>query len=128
MEPAPTAIEYEEASAASYLVVLTILREEWEKREELERLQSEQKALLEQERRKREEFERKQKEKEAQLLEAQQALREVEAERQRLDKELQFNKRTQQTDAALHSQVKVRRAQSFMPLTKTRPTISKTQN
>ncbi|KAI5719051.1 hypothetical protein M8J76_004276 [Diaphorina citri] len=112
-----------------------ILREEWEKREELERLQSEQKALLEQERRKREEFERKQKEKEAQLLEAQQALREVEAERQRLDKELQFNKRTQQTDveskhneAALHSQVKVRRAQSFMPLTKTRPTISKTQN
>uniref|UniRef100_A0A8D8X710 Switch-associated protein 70 n=1 Tax=Cacopsylla melanoneura TaxID=428564 RepID=A0A8D8X710_9HEMI len=113
-----------------------ILREEWEKREELERLQSEQKTLLEQERRKREEFERKQKEKEAQLLEAQQRLQELEAERQRLDKELEFNRRTLQSDvqsklneASSQSQFKVRRSQSFVPLTKSRPsTISKTQN
>lgn len=45
-----------------------VLREEWEKREELERLQDEQKILLEQEREKRMEFEKKQREKEAQLL------------------------------------------------------------
>jgi len=45
-----------------------VLREEWEKREELERLQEEQKLLLEQEREKRKEFEIKQREKENQLL------------------------------------------------------------
>lgn len=109
-----------------------ILREEWEKREELERLQSEQKSLLEQERRKREEFERRQKEKEAQLLEAQQRLQELEAERQRLDKELEFNRRTsvqsKHNEEILHAQGKVRRSQSFMPNSKSRPTISKTQN
>lgn len=44
------------------------MREEWEKREELERLQEEQKLLLEQEREKRKEFEIKQREKENQLL------------------------------------------------------------
>lgn len=45
-----------------------VLREEWEKREELERLQEEQRLLLEQEREKRKEFEIKQREKENQLL------------------------------------------------------------
>jgi len=45
-----------------------VLREEWEKREELERLQEEQRILLEQEREKRIEFERRQREKEAQLI------------------------------------------------------------
>lgn len=45
-----------------------VLREEWEKREELERLQEEQRLLLEQEREKRKEFEIKQREKEIQLL------------------------------------------------------------
>lgn len=45
-----------------------MLREEWEKREELERLQEEHILLLEQEREKRKEFEIKQREKENQLL------------------------------------------------------------
>jgi hypothetical protein len=45
-----------------------VLREEWEKREELEQLQEEQRILLEQEREKRREFEMRQHEKEAKLL------------------------------------------------------------
>jgi hypothetical protein len=45
-----------------------VLREEWEKREELELLQEEQRILLEQEREKRREFETRQREKENQLL------------------------------------------------------------
>ena len=44
-----------------------ILNEEWARRETLERLQEEQKSMLEHERRKREEFERQQNEKEGQL-------------------------------------------------------------
>lgn len=50
------------------IIFYRVLREEWEKREELERLQEEQKLLLEQEREKRKEFEIKQREKENQLL------------------------------------------------------------
>jgi len=48
--------------------VFRVLREEWEKREELERLQEEHILPLEQEREKRKEFEIKQREKENQLL------------------------------------------------------------
>ena len=44
-----------------------VLREEWERREELERLQKEQQDLLESEKLKRLEFERKQQENERQL-------------------------------------------------------------
>ena len=44
-----------------------ILNEEWARRETLERLQEEQKSMLEHERKKREEFERQQNEKETQL-------------------------------------------------------------
>ncbi len=44
-----------------------ILNEEWARRETLERLQEEQKSLLEAERKKREEFERTQTDKERQL-------------------------------------------------------------
>jgi hypothetical protein len=43
------------------------LNEEWARRETLERLQEEQKSMLESERKKREEFERQQNEKETQL-------------------------------------------------------------
>lgn len=50
------------------IIVFRVLREEWEKREELERLQEEHILLLEQEREKRKEFEIKQREKENQLL------------------------------------------------------------
>lgn len=45
-----------------------VLREEWEKREELESLQREQNILLEEEKKKREVFERIQQEKEKQLI------------------------------------------------------------
>ena len=44
-----------------------ILNEEWARRETLERLQEEQKSMLDHERKKREEFERQQNEKETQL-------------------------------------------------------------
>ncbi len=44
-----------------------ILNEEWARRETLERLQEEQRSMLEVERKKREEFERQQNEKELQL-------------------------------------------------------------
>ena len=44
-----------------------MLREEWEKRDELERLQEEQRILLDQEREKRREFEEMQRGKETQL-------------------------------------------------------------
>lgn len=50
------------------IIIFRVLREEWEKREELERLQEEHIMLLEQEREKRKEFEIKQREKENQLL------------------------------------------------------------
>jgi len=50
------------------ITIFRVLREEWEKREELERLQEEHILLLEQEREKRKEFEIKQREKENQLL------------------------------------------------------------
>lgn len=50
------------------ITIFRVLREEWEKREELERLQDEHILLLEQEREKRKEFEIKQREKENQLL------------------------------------------------------------
>lgn len=53
---------------SSRLLLYRVLREEWEKREELERLQEEQRVLLEQEREKRKEFEQKQREKELQLI------------------------------------------------------------
>ncbi|RXG62028.1 hypothetical protein Avbf_03074 [Armadillidium vulgare] len=65
-----------------------VLREEWEKREELEALQKEQNLLLEEERKKREAFEALQLEKETQLQEAQNRLRKLELERQKLDREL----------------------------------------
>ncbi|CAH0390572.1 unnamed protein product [Bemisia tabaci] len=108
-----------------------VLREEWEKREELERLQEEQRLLLEQERQKRREFEQKQREKETQLQEAEMRLRELELERQRLDLELS---RAQQkislseksvasieaTYKSINPQIKVRRALSFMPSTRER--------
>ena len=45
-----------------------MLREEWEKREELESLQEDLKRLFEEEKKKREEFERIHKEKAAQLV------------------------------------------------------------
>lgn len=51
-----------------FICICRVLREEWEKREELERLQEEQRLLLEQEREKRKEFEIKQREKENQLI------------------------------------------------------------
>lgn len=44
-----------------------MLREEWERREELELLQEEQRRVLEEETKKRQEFERQQEEKDAQL-------------------------------------------------------------
>lgn len=48
-------------------VTFRVLAEEWERREELERLQKEQNKMLEEERLKRKEFERLQAEKEAQF-------------------------------------------------------------
>ena len=50
------------------MVFHRVLREEMEHREKLERLQEEQKALLELEREKRMEFEKQQQEKETQLM------------------------------------------------------------
>uniref|UniRef100_A0A023F3R7 Putative pleckstrin similarity domain protein n=2 Tax=Triatoma infestans TaxID=30076 RepID=A0A023F3R7_TRIIF len=104
-----------------------VLREEWEKREELEQLQEEQRMLLEQERAKRREFEIKQKEKEEQLMAAESRLKELEEERERLDKELQkardkifFVEHTVSRDIN-KSGTKVRRTMSFMPSTKDRP-------
>lgn len=44
-----------------------VLREEWERREELERLQEEQRKMLAEETKKRQEFERQQEEKDSQL-------------------------------------------------------------
>ncbi|CAI6372353.1 unnamed protein product [Macrosiphum euphorbiae] len=66
-----------------------VLREEWEKREKLERLQEEHiHCCWSKKREERKEFEIEQREKENQLLEAQQILIELEAEKQRLDEEL----------------------------------------
>ncbi|XP_014254262.1 switch-associated protein 70-like [Cimex lectularius] len=104
-----------------------VLREEWEKREELERLQEEQRLLLEQERAKRREFEQKQREKEKQLEEAENRLRELEGERAKLDQELQkardriFFVEHTMTQEPTKGGVKVRRTMSFMPSTKDRP-------
>lgn len=44
-----------------------VLREEWERREELEQLQDEQRRMLAEETKKRQEFERQQEEKDSQL-------------------------------------------------------------
>lgn len=63
-----TAIKKFEFVRTDSLCLLRVLREEMEHREKLERLQEEQKALLESEREKRMEFEKQQKDKEAQLL------------------------------------------------------------
>ena len=52
---------------SSFVFQARILNEEWARRETLERLQEEQKSMLEHERKKREEFERQQNEKETQL-------------------------------------------------------------
>lgn len=50
-----------------HCICFRVLAEEWERREELERLQEEQNKMLEEERLKRKEFERLQAEKEAQF-------------------------------------------------------------
>ncbi|XP_069688994.1 differentially expressed in FDCP 6 homolog isoform X3 [Periplaneta americana] len=119
-----------------------VLREEWEKREELEQLQEEQRTLLEQEREKRREFETRQREKESQLLDAQERLRQLEEERLQLDKELNSAREkislSEKSKEVLEAQLRflfqvmapqvresdrVRRALSFMPSTKERPSL-----
>ncbi|XP_018012751.1 mitogen-activated protein kinase kinase kinase kinase 4 [Hyalella azteca] len=65
-----------------------VLREEWAKREELERLQQEQQQLLEEEQRKRRAFEILQKEQEKKLREAEARLKALDSDRRRLDEEL----------------------------------------
>merc|ERR1712066_1076415 len=57
-------------------------------REALEKLQEEQRMMLEEERRKREAFEQQQSEKESQLREAQKLVEDMEKERRKLDKQL----------------------------------------
>uniref|UniRef100_A0A1L8DV35 Putative pleckstrin similarity domain protein n=1 Tax=Nyssomyia neivai TaxID=330878 RepID=A0A1L8DV35_9DIPT len=114
-----------------------VLSDEWEKRTELEQLQEEQRMLLEQERQKRMEFEVKQKEKENQLKEAEKRLKELEDERQKLDIELNQSrckiKQSEETKEMLEARLqsmqpptregsRVRRALSFMPSTRERPT------
>ncbi|XP_049776225.1 differentially expressed in FDCP 6 homolog [Schistocerca cancellata] len=114
-----------------------VLREEWEKREELEQLQEEQRLLLEQEREKRIEFEKKQRDKELQLQEAIDRLRQLEEERLQLDQELNIARDkillSEQSKEVLEAKLRVispqirepdriRRALSFMPSTKERPT------
>ena len=109
-----------------------ILNEEWARRETLERLQEEQKAMLESERKKREEFEREQNDKEKQLRgiwktyklqkdtyhdyrltfsEAQQRVEEMENERRKLDRQLNIaqekTKRANLGQEVLEAKIKV---------------------
>merc|ERR1711997_458206 len=62
--------------------------EEWGRRDQLEKLQEEQRMMLEEERRKREEFEKLQLQKETQLRDAQKLVEDMEKERRKLDKQL----------------------------------------
>ncbi|VVC91266.1 unnamed protein product [Leptidea sinapis] len=106
-----------------------VLAEEWERREELERLQEEQNRMLEEERFKRMQFEMLQAEKEAQYREAERRLKELEQEKQKLDAELKAAQEkiytTEHTAQALHdlnpvlrNGERARRAISFVPTTK----------
>ncbi|XP_015110154.1 differentially expressed in FDCP 6 homolog [Diachasma alloeum] len=115
-----------------------VLREEWERREELERLQQEQLELLETEKMKRREFEAKQMENERQLKDAESRLKQLESERQSLDKELSAAhekvKRTEEAQLLLEAKFvmmrplrsgdRVRRTQSFVPMSRERPLIT----
>merc|ERR1711953_1370163 len=65
-----------------------VLEEEWGRRDQLEKLQEEQRMMLEEERRKREEFEKLQLQKETQLRDAQKLVEDMEKERRKLDKQL----------------------------------------
>ncbi|ENN75968.1 hypothetical protein YQE_07502, partial [Dendroctonus ponderosae] len=113
-----------------------VLAEEWEKRDELERLQCEQKMLLDEERIKRQEYEERQREKEEQLRK--QRLAQLEKERHALDDELKqarekivlsegkkdfLEAKLYQYAPVLREGDRVRRAHSFMPSTKERPVL-----
>ena len=65
-----------------------MLTEEWERREQLEKMQEEQKMMLDKERGKREEFEKIQDERESKVKLAENRIRELEEERKKLDDEL----------------------------------------
>ena len=111
-----------------------VLCEEWEKREQLERLQQEQQELLESEKLKRLEFEQKQRENEQQLQDAEYRLQQLEAEKESLDLELNAAhekvRRAEGAQLLLKSQIvvtrpsrsgeRIRRTQSFVPTTTTK--------
>ena len=72
-----------------YIFTHSLLEEESQKREELERLRQEQEALLQQERQEREGLEGQREEQERLLAEAQSRLEQLEVERQAANAELQ---------------------------------------
>ena len=69
-----------------------MLTEEWEKREQLEKMQEEQKEILNIERSKREEVESIQEERERKVKEAEKRISDLEEERKKLDDELKKHK------------------------------------
>ena len=138
-------------SLTTSLIQARILNEEWARRETLERLQEEQKAMLESERKKREEFERMQTDKERQLRgetiirsikrlyfhahasytssEAQMRVEEMEKERVKLDRQLNMaQEKTRKANIGqevLEAKIKVKEQEGLLERDKVEGSLSR---